>query len=67
MRPDFALGVTVFRLATDYVEGRALDGVEVDLDHVFTQMYDALLPLDAAEREVRLAQTERVMYLPTAH
>ena len=67
MRPDINAMVVAFRLAEAYVAGRALDGVDSDLDHVTLTMYDALLPLIGAEREVRVAQIERLMHAPTAH
>lgn len=66
-RPDFLLAVTVYQLARDYVAGRALDGVEANVEHVWSLMYESLEPLDAAEREVKIAQVERLMHAPTAH
>lgn len=66
-RDDFALAVRVFKHATHYAAGRALDGVDVDVDHVWLTMYDSLLPLDPAEREVRITQVERILYAPAVH
>ena len=64
---DLAFAERTIHLASDYVAGRALDGVDVDLCAVWQKMYCALAPLPAAEREVKIAQIEQVMHAPTAH
>ena len=64
---DLPFALRVVRIAAEYTAGRALDGVEVDAANVWLSMYESLKPLSPDEREVRIAQTERVMHAPTAH
>lgn len=55
------------RFAVDIVDGRSLAGVELDIGHVWSTMYNALKPMPLLEREQRLAVVEAMLYGPTMH